>query len=96
MKTSRTILLAAAGVAFVAASAAQAEERQYELRAGSVIIDACRDCDRPVLEQPLEGTFRLRVVNYGDVITRYEILDLDLRSTAGEHAVLGMGTYDTW
>jgi len=72
------------------------DERDYELRAGSFIVDGCRDCDRPTFEVPIAGTFRLRVVNYGNVITQYEILDLDLRTAAAEYEILGSGTYNTW
>ena len=77
-------------------SAQNATETDYDLRWGSAIRDECRDCDRMPIERPLEGTFRLRVVHFGDVIMQYEVLDLNAASPEGDYTLKGVGSYDTF
>ena len=71
--------------------------RLYDLASGSILLDDCLNCERPVFPEPLRGTFVLT----GDFVpvpgelykmTRLRFLDT-LRVPGGQILVQGVGTY---
>jgi len=66
---------------------------EYELRAGSVINDGCKDCDRIPIERPLRGSFSLAPRPVLPGAESYDLLDLDAASDDGVYVVKGSGVF---
>jgi len=69
----------------------------YTLISGSELTDDCPICDRLPIVVPLRGTFSLRVVDQNPILTRYELLDIDLytiNQSGLEYSVTGTGIYE--
>lgn len=84
-------------VLFIAAApAVGAEDLTYELRQGSLLRDDCLNCDRPVFDVPITGSFVLTPVpSVGLVGSVFEVSKLELQSEDGRYSALGVGVYST-
>ena len=65
----------------------------YELLEGSSITDACLDCERPDIQDPLTGTFALTRVESPLDFDTHAMTEIDLRAPEDRYVVAGSGTY---
>lgn len=75
-------------------SAPGAAEVRYELRPGSVLIDDCLDCDRPLIERPLVGGFLLTAGPGEPGSTPYVLSEIRMGDPPGDYPPIGgTGSY---
>lgn len=97
MKTLSVCLLAVLSFLHAALASAQPEATSnYALKSESRFETGCFGaCLCPVLEQPMQGTFRLRLRDFDPLFTNYDVLDVRWALPQGTSVVsiLGSGTY---
>jgi len=70
---------------------------RYTLLDGSYLMDECLICGRPTIQQPLNGTFDLVLLQDTPPVTRYAVRNLEFTASPGFHGkarLTGNGTYE--
>jgi hypothetical protein len=96
MKTLAAALIALSLLQSTAASAQTETPRLYVLKAGSTFDTGCfGPCLCPVLQQPMQGTFRLQRTVVDPLFTHYDVLDVRwaLPNDPQNVTIVGSGTY---
>jgi len=67
----------------------------YLLLDDSYLIDDCPVCGRPVIQEPMRGTFDLRLVEQNPIVSRYAVENLQFKAgSAREYIIKGSGTFE--
>jgi len=66
----------------------------YLLLDGSSLLDDCPICDRVAIEEPMRGTFALRLIEQNQLGSRYALEDISLTAGARPYVVKGSGTFE--
>ncbi len=69
---------------------------RYQLVSGSYLLDDCPVCGRPSVQEPMRGTFTLRLLETNPLFSRFAVENI--RFTAGAvrtYTVTGSGTFQT-
>lgn len=96
MKTLAAVLIALSLFQSTPASSQTEAPRLYVLKAGSTFDTGCfGPCLCPVLQQPMQGTFRLQKTSVDPLFTRYDLLDVRwaLPNDPRNVTIVGSGTY---
>lgn len=97
MKTLSVVLLIALFILPLTSASAQTDQsRLYILKAGSTYDTGCfGSCLCPIVEQPMQGTFRLLKSGVDPLFTNYDVLDVrwTLPNAPQNMTIVGSGTY---
>lgn len=77
---------------FLSTRLAFGQNYHYTLLGDSVIIEDCQICGRPLIPQPLRGTFSIEITNQNPISTQFAIKDVNFYSgTADDPLYLATG-----
>ena len=66
----------------------------YRLLNDSYLLDDCPVCARPAIQEPMRGTFDLRLVETNPLLSRYAVENIDFKAgSTRTYAVKGSGTF---
>jgi hypothetical protein len=66
----------------------------YLLLEGSSLVDDCLLCDRVAVEEPMRGTFALRLIEQTQIGARYAVEDINCGAGTRPYVVKGSGTFE--
>ena len=66
----------------------------FMLLDGSSLIDDCPICDRPIIQAPMRGSFRLRLLEQNVLLTRLAVEDICFTAGSRPYVVKGSGTFE--
>jgi hypothetical protein len=78
------------------ASSPPPQVHHYVLHDGSYLIDDCPACGRPTFQDPMRGSFDLRLLGQGPLFTEYAVEHIDFNAQSGsgrQYRIRGEGTY---